>query len=104
VHQLVCADNGVNRTGEATMCATDTQCFVDNGNGWRDGLCERYDIPAEQVSQSPHRVLAARRAEINGSLTINNSRCEGPATRIATLCTLRLRKKIIDLLHEVAVA
>ena len=86
------------------MGATDTQCFVDNGNGWRDCLSERYDIPTEQIGKSSHRVVAARRAEINGRLAINNSRREWPTTRIATLCTLGLRKKIIDLLYEVAVA
>lgn len=86
------------------MCATDTQRFVDNGNGRRDRLCERYDITAEQVGQSSHRVLAARWAEINGRLAINNSSREWLTTRIATLCTLRLWKKIIDLIYEIAVA
>jgi len=86
------------------MCATDTQRFVDNGDSWCDGLRERYDFPAEQVGQAPHRVVATRRAEINGRLTFNNGSGKRPTTRKATLCTLRLWKKIIDLLHEVAVA
>ena len=86
------------------MRATDTQCFVDDSNSRRDGFCEHNGIPSEQLGKSSHRVLAARRAEINGRLAINNSRREWPTTRIATLCTLGLRKKIIDLLYEVAVA
>jgi len=81
------------------MCAADTKCLVDNGNRWRDCLSERYDIPAEQVGQSSHRVLATWRAEIDGGLAINNGSREWPTTRIATLCTLGLRQKIIDSLY-----
>ncbi len=86
------------------MRATDTRCFVDDGNSRRDGFCEHNCIPAKQLGQSSHRVLAAWRAEINGRLAVNNSSGVWPATRIAALRTLRLRKKVIDLLHEVPVA
>ena len=86
------------------MRATDTQRFVDNGNGRRSRLCKGKDFPSEQVGETPHCVFAAWRAEIDGRLTFNNGRGVWTATWKATLCTLRLRKKIIHLLHEVAVA
>ncbi len=86
------------------MRATDTQCFVDDGNSRRDGFCEHNGIPAEQFGKSSHRVLATWRANINSRFTVNNSSGVRPATRITALRTLRLRKKVIDLLHEVPVA
>jgi len=104
VHQLVRPDDGIDRAGDATMRATDTQSLVDNGNGRRGSFCERNSVPAEQLGQSSHRVLTAWRAEIDSRLTVNNSSGVWPATRIAALRTLRLWKKIIDLFHEVPVA
>ena len=88
------------------MCAADTTRFIDNSDGTqrRRLLCQWDGLPAKQVGEPANGEVAARRAEINGRLTIDNSRREWSATRIATLCTLRLWKKIIDLLYEVAVA
>jgi hypothetical protein len=86
------------------MRAADTQCFVDDSNSRRDGFCEHNGIPSEQLGKSSHRVLAAWRAKINSRFTVNDRCGVRPATRIAALRTLRLRKKVIDLLHEVPVA
>jgi hypothetical protein len=98
------SNDGIDRAGISTMRATDAQCLVDDGDGRRDGFCERNNIPAEQVGQSSHCLLTPWRAEVNGRLTLNHSSGVWPTTRIAALRALRLWKKIIDLLHDIAVA
>jgi hypothetical protein len=96
----MCADNGIDWTGVSAMRAADTQGLVDNRNGGCDRLCERYDVPAEQIGQPANGLFTTWRAKIDCGFTINNGCCEWPAPRIAALSTLGLWQKVIDLLHE----
>ena len=86
------------------MCATDTQCLVDNGHRGRCGFGKWNKLPTEQIGKTSHRVFAARRAKIDGRLTLDNGGGVRATPRIAALRALCLWKKIIDLFHEVAVA
>jgi hypothetical protein len=97
----VCTDDGIDRTGISAMSAADTQRFINNGDGGRDGLRQRYDFPAEQIGKPTYRVLAARRAKVNSRVAIHKGGRERSTTGKAALSTLGLRKQVIDLFHQI---
>jgi hypothetical protein len=102
MHQMLCADDSVDRASVAAVCATDAVTFVD----YRDTALnsrlfgERQDFFAEQARQSLHCFVATRRTQIYGDAVFDNSGSVRAATRITTLGALRLRQQVINLFNQ----
>ena len=93
VHELVCADDGVDGAGRAAVGTSDAQGFINyrNGGRRRTGCKRGYLVAAEQVGEAPHRVIAAGRTEID-CFPVFDDRCGiGPASRVSALRALGLR-------------
>ena len=96
------ADNGINGTRVAAMGAADAKSFInDRNNATGPGLFDkRQDIFAQQAGEALNGFVTARRAEIDCNAELDDGRCVGPATRVATLRALSLWQQVIDLLDE----
>jgi hypothetical protein len=92
VHELVCADDGIDRTDFAAPGAADTlrlvyqreRSLTRGGNEWRR-------IAPQQVRKALHRVVAARRAEVYRRLIFDDGCSIRAAAGIAALSALCLR-------------
>jgi hypothetical protein len=94
MHELVCADNGVNRTGIAAVRAANTKVFIDHSDPalQRRLLGQRQNLSGQQVGQSSYGGVTAGRTQIDGNAVIDHSGCVWSAAWIAALRTLGLRQ------------
>ena len=86
------------------MRAADTQGLVNDSNGptCKRRLCQWQNFFTKCCGQPSDRIVTAGRAEINRDAVINQCLGIRPATRESALCTLCLRKQVIDLIDELA--
>lgn len=101
VHEVLGAHDRIDRANVTAMNATDTERFIDHGNGRVRGFRERQRVSAQQVRESLHGRLATRRTQIDRDGVIDDGRCIGPTAGVSALCALRLRQQFIDLLDEI---
>jgi hypothetical protein len=102
VHQLVRADNGIDRASIAAMHAANTQGFVDNCDSpFKCRVLHQWQwFGAEQCRKSPHSLLTPGWAQVDPCFGVNDRLRIGAATRETTLRALSLRQYFIDLLDE----
>jgi hypothetical protein len=102
MHQMVCADDSIDRASVAAVCTTDAKALVNYGNATCDCclFSQWQDFLAQQARQSPYGLVTARRTEIYGDAVLDNSRSVRAAPWITTLGALCLRQQVVDLLNE----
>jgi hypothetical protein len=103
VHELVRTDNGVDRTCVAAVKAANARGLIDNGHRRYYALGQGNNFSAKQTRKPPNRVIAAGRAEVDCSSSVDHRRSIRSAPGVATLGALRLRQQFIDLFHEVTI-
>jgi len=96
------ANNRIDGARSAAMSAADAECFIDDCNTapWIGLFNQRECFFAQQAGEALHSFVPARRAEIDRNVGLDDSRCVGSTTRIATLRALGLWQQLIDLLHQ----
>jgi hypothetical protein len=91
VHQLMSANDGIDRARIAAVHTTNAGAFIDNGDTWPHRLGEWEHVFAQQLREAFDGCLPAGRAQINVSARLNDCGGIRAAARVATLCALRLR-------------
>jgi hypothetical protein len=84
------------------MHTADTESFVNDGDRAFESCLfgQRQRIGTKERSKTMNGVIAARWADVDCCVALDNSLRIRPATGIAALCALRLRQQLIDLLNE----
>lgn len=103
MHELVCAGDGINRTRCPTMCATDTERFIDNGDLDNGGRFDQWlGISAKKPGQARDRDVTTRRTQVDRSAAVNDGLRVGAATGVTTLRTLSLWQQCVDLVNDLS--
>lgn len=95
MHELLRTDDCIYRADVPAMHAADTQRFIYDRNRFLHsglGRLREWDkLPAQQIREASHRVLAPRRTQVDFSRLVNDRGRIRPASRKAALSALRLR-------------
>lgn len=102
VHQLLRTNNRIDGTGATAVGATDAKSFINDGNNATGSRLfgKRQCVFTQQAGDALNGIVAARRAEIDCDVGLDDGRRVRAATRIATLRALGLRQQFIDLLDK----
>jgi len=105
MHAFGGAQDGIDRTGLNTQCATDADLLIDDRYCrdillFPDFLIQRDRVSPQQIGQGLNAGLASRRATIDLCFTCGNGFGIGATTGIAALSALGLRKEGIDLIDD----
>ena len=102
MHKLVCPDDGIHRADFTAIGTANTQCLVDERERVRllRASGKRDRIACQQICQSPNRLVATGRTQVDCCIVFDNRKRLRSATRVAALRTLCLRQQLVDFFDQ----
>ena len=102
MHEMVCPNDGIDRTDVPAIGAANTKCLIDYCECIRFvcGIGKRDGIAPQKICQSLDRFFATGRASVDRCIVFDDCQSIRPAAGIAALRTLCLRQQFVDLFDE----